>query len=150
MKTVKLTPSRISQLSRISLISLIGLFRMSERESCVCEEGESECFQPNLKCCLLIFKALIRLSSVDGGTRSLAAAPDGPETRPLVSRSAASITSRSLPRSMSKTGDVSTRTARGGVLLESHNSSTEKTSAELRIMDLSITFCNSRILPGQS
>ena len=40
--------------------------------------------QPNLNRCLLIFKALIRVSRVDGGIRSLAAAPDGPETRPLV------------------------------------------------------------------
>src|SRR5260370_14595321 len=124
---------------------------MSERESCgVCEEGESESFQPNLNCCLLIFKALIRVSSVDGGIRSLAAAPDGPETRPLVSASAASIISRSVRASTFKAGDVSARDACGGVLLESHNSSTEKTSVELRMMDLSITFCNSRILPGQS
>ena len=105
---------------------------------------------PNLKCCLLIFKILIRVSRVEGGIRSLAAAPDGPETRPLVSASAVSIISRSLRGSTFKAGDVSARDASGEVLLESHNSSTEKTSAELRMMDLSITFCNSRILPGQS
>src|SRR6266566_2684588 len=105
---------------------------------------------PNLNCCLLIFKALIRVSRVEGGIRSLAAAPDGPETRPLVSASAASIISRSDRASTFKAGDVSSRDACGEVLLESHNSSTEKTSVELRMMDLSITFCSSRMLPGQS
>src|ERR1700674_5158161 len=105
---------------------------------------------PNLNCCLLILKALIRVSRVDGGIRSLAAAPDGPETRPLVSARAASIISCSLRGSAFEAGDVSARAACGEVLLESHNSSTEKTSAELRMMDLSITFCNSRMLPGQS
>ena len=68
-------------------------FRISDRVR--------ESFQPNLNCCLLIFKALIRLSSVDGGIRSLAAAPDGPETRPLVSASAASIIFRALRGSRS-------------------------------------------------
>src|SRR6266403_981149 len=99
-----------------------------------------------------MFKALIRVSRVDGGIRSLAAAPDGPETRPLVSASAASIVSRSLRGSPSllKPGGVSDRDACGEVLLESHISSTEKTSVELRMIDLSITFCNSRMLPGQS
>src|SRR6476661_5684710 len=106
--------------------------------------------QLNLNCCLLIFRALIRVSRVDGGIRSLAAAPEGPETRPLVSASAASMISRSLRGSTLKAGDVSTRDACGAVLLESHNSSTEKTSVEPRMMDRSITFCNSRILPGQS
>src|SRR5271170_7499895 len=99
----------------------------------------------------------MRVSRVDGGIRSLAAAPDGPETRPLVSASAASIISRSLRGSTlfwrsaaRKAGDVSTLDSRGEVLLESHNSSIEKTSVELRMIDLSITFCNSRMLPGQS
>src|SRR5260370_2387108 len=102
--------------------------------------SKEETFQPNLNCCLLILKALIRFSRVDGGIRSLAAAPDGPETRPLVSASAASIVSRSLRGSTFKTGDVSTRDACGEVLLESHNSSTEKTSVELRVMDRCSTF----------
>ena len=53
-------------------------------------------FQRNLNRVLLILKALIRLSSVDGGIPSFAAAPVGPETRPLVAASAASIISRSL------------------------------------------------------
>src|SRR5947209_17671745 len=101
------------------------------------ESRESEFWerdrQLNLNCCLLIFKALIRVSRVDGGIRSLAAAPDGPETRPLASTSAASIVSRSLRASTFKAGDVSTRDACGEVLLERHNQSSEKTTVELRM-----------------
>src|SRR2546429_4180389 len=44
-----------------------------------------------LKRFLLIFSALIFDSRVDPGTPSLAAAPDGPDTRPPHSRKAASI-----------------------------------------------------------
>jgi hypothetical protein len=47
--------------------------------------------QANLNPRLLIFKALILWSRVDGGTPSLAAAPVGPETWPLFSARAASI-----------------------------------------------------------
>src|SRR5258708_5621825 len=100
--------------------------------------------QPNLNRRLSIFKALILRSRVVGEIPSLAAAPDGPETRPLLSASAASIISRSLLPSRLKGADASTRDAGGdvsrNVSLESHNSSTEKTSPELRIRDLSITF----------
>src|SRR6266404_8330030 len=96
-----------------------------------------------------MLKVLIRVSSVDDGIRSFAAAPDGPDTRALVSVSAASIISRSVRCPKLKAGNVSARETCGGVLLESHNSSTEKTSVELRMMDLSITFCNSRMLPGK-
>jgi hypothetical protein len=104
----------------------------------------------NLNWRLSIFSVLIRVSRVVGGTRSLTAAPDAPDTRPLLSASAASIISRSLGGSFFEASDVATRGVCEGILWESHNSSTEKTSVELRIMDLSITFCNSRILPGQS
>ncbi len=38
----------------------------------------------------------------------------------------------------------------GEIGLESHSSSTEKTSVVLRITDLSTMFCSSRMLPGQS
>src|SRR5580704_15807951 len=44
-----------------------------------------------LKRCLLIFNALIFVSSVDRGMPSLAAAPEGPYTRPPHSRKAASM-----------------------------------------------------------
>jgi len=82
---------------------------------------------------LLIFKVLILVSSVDDGIRSFAAAPDGPETRPLVSVSAASIISRSVRGPKLKAGNNSAREVGGGILFESHNSSTEKTSVELRM-----------------
>jgi hypothetical protein len=55
-----------------------------------------EYVQRNLNWSLLIFKALMRVSRVDGGIPSFAAAPDGPETLPLVAARAASIISRSL------------------------------------------------------
>src|SRR6266404_3079294 len=104
----------------------------------------------NLNRFLLILRALMRWSSVDGGMPSFAAAPDGPDTRPRLSASAASTISRSLrgsPRTGAGTG--SPKAARGDSL-NSHNSSTANTSPELRITDRSITFCSSRMLPGQS
>src|SRR3954471_824034 len=52
--------------------------------------------QPNLNRLLSMCRALILCSSVDGGIRSLAAAPDGPDTRPLLAASAASMILRSL------------------------------------------------------
>src|SRR5260370_42671323 len=98
-----------------------------------------------------MFKALILRSRVDDGILSLAAAPDGPETRPRLSASAASIISRSLRDSSLTLSGANTSTGGAGreVPLGSHNLSTEKTSVALRITDLSITFCNSRMLPGQ-
>jgi hypothetical protein len=52
---------------------------------------------------------LILWSRVDGGIPSFAAAPDGPETRPLLSASAASMIFRSLrgPISQLKTAGAS-------------------------------------------
>src|SRR2546426_7252366 len=93
--------------------------------------------QQNLNFILSIFNALILWSRVDGGIPSLAAAPEGPEIRPLVSVSAASIIVRSVRGSSS-------------ISFESHDSSTENISPEIRITDLSMMFCNSRIFPGQS
>src|SRR6266849_1968198 len=52
-------------------------------------------FQRSLNWLLEIFRALILDSRVEAGIRSLAAAPLGPETRPLDSLSAASMISRS-------------------------------------------------------
>jgi hypothetical protein len=52
--------------------------------------------QRNLNCVLSIPNALMRWSSVDGGTPSLAAAPDRPATRPRDAASAASMNSRSV------------------------------------------------------
>src|SRR5260370_38685482 len=99
-----------------------------------------EYVQRNLNWPLLIFKVLIRWSRVDGGTPSRAAAPDEPETRPLVSASAASIISRSLRGSTSPltVGCASTRDAGTAVSLVSHISSTDSPSPELTITHLSI------------
>jgi hypothetical protein len=52
--------------------------------------------QRNLNCALLMFNALMRWSSVDGGIPSFDAAPDEPPTRPRHSASTASMVSRSL------------------------------------------------------
>src|SRR6202040_3539918 len=94
---------------------------------------------------LSILKALILSSRVEGDMASLTAAPDGPETRPLLSASAPSTISRSLGgfSSRSKATDVATRAAGWEISLGSHISSSENASPELRITDLSITFCNS-------
>src|SRR6202008_2462703 len=85
-------------------------------------------FQRNLNWVLLILRALILWSRVDGGTPSLAAAPDGPPTRPLVSASAASIISCSLRVSTSPLGDADavTRDIGGGVFFGRQKYSTPK------------------------
>src|SRR5260370_24358743 len=66
--------------------------------------GFDQAFRRYLNWFLLILRALILWSRVDGGIPSLAAAPDGPQTRPLVSTSAASIISRS-PRGATPLSD---------------------------------------------
>jgi len=58
--------------------------------------GDTGGLQRNLNCALLMFNALMRWSSVDGGTPSFDAAPDEPPTRPRHSASTASMVSRSL------------------------------------------------------
>src|SRR5258707_7941062 len=101
-----------------------------------------------LKCFLLIFSDLIFDSKVDPGKPSLAAAPDGPDTCPQLLRRAASIISfswaASFPDNSSWLFDSLARGCR-----KSHLSSTEKFSVSHTITDRSMTFCNSRILPGQ-
>ena len=57
---------------------------------------------------------------------------------------------RSLGGAFCATAGASMRGAGRVGRFESQDSSIEKTSPELRITDRSITFCNSRILPGQS
>src|SRR5215510_14690640 len=56
--------------------------------------------QASLKCRLSIFSTLIFDSSVDDGTPSRRAAPNGPATRPLLSASAASMASFSCVASV--------------------------------------------------
>ena len=105
--------------------------------------------QRNLNCALSIFNALMRWSSVDGGTRSFAAAPDDPPTRPRQSASAASMISRSLRAAPCGGANASTLGRGRTDCFGNHDSSTANTSLELRITDRSITFCSSRMLPGQ-
>ena len=99
----------------------------------------------NLNWCLLIFRVLILVARLDDGTPSLAAAPNGPETRPLVSASACSMISFSVRESPTPLGrpDSSTGEWDRVASLESHNSSTARTSPWVRITDLSIVFCSS-------
>src|SRR4029077_198958 len=106
--------------------------------------------QANLNRLLRILRALILFSRVVGGTLSLAAAPKGPETRPRLPRNAASMIFRSSSRSLPRTFNTSTELECRDCFLEIHDSSTRRISPEVRITDLSMTFCNSRILPGQS
>src|SRR6516164_1875467 len=85
-----------------------------------------------LKRFLSIFSDLIFESSVDPEIPSLTAAPEGPDTLPPLSKRAASLFCS---------------VAMG--CRESQLSSTEKFSVSETITDRSITFCNSRMLPGQ-
>ena len=107
---------------------------------------------PDLNRCLLIPRLAIFDSSVCRGIPSLAAAPDGPEIRPPLPASAASIISfsrsrtkrPSLPSCMLWRGNSEDNSRLN------HASSTENVSPSHRTMARSMTFCNSRMLPGQS
>src|SRR5258708_35499202 len=109
---------------------------------------ESQLLGPALKRFLLMFSDRIFISSVDRAIPSLAAAPDGPNTRPWLSRRASSIISFSLAASFcerySSPPDCTSPGCCGNQL-----SSTENSSVSLTITDRSMTFCNSRMLPGQ-
>src|SRR5216684_8490240 len=101
-----------------------------------------------LKSFLLIFSDLIFDSKVDPGKPSLAAAPDGPDTCPPLSRRAASIISFSWAASFrGSSGWLFDSLVRG--CRKSQLSSIEKFSVSHTITDRSMMFCNSRILPGQ-
>ena len=102
-----------------------------------------------LKRFLLILRDLIFDSSVDPGIPSLAAAPDGPETWPPLSRRAASIISFSWEASV-RVSSVRLFGALARGCQESQLSSIEKVSVSHTITDRSMTFCNSRIFPGQA
>src|SRR5262249_52408207 len=101
-----------------------------------------------LKRRLSIWSDLIFDSSVDAGTPRRMAAPNGPATRPLLSLSAASIAARrwvaSVPVERLATGGVPRHRP------ESHRASIERVSESHRITARSMTFCNSRMFPGQS
>src|SRR5215467_412223 len=98
--------------------------------------------------CLLIPKRLIFESSVRDGSPNLAAAPAGPEMRPLDPASAASIISLSCLSNAPPRSGVERGVSDGFPL--SHVSSTAKVSESLRMTARSMTFCSSRTLPGHS
>src|SRR5262245_28732383 len=99
---------------------------------------------------LSIFSVLIFDSSVDDGTPSRAAAPNGPDTRPLLSLSAASMTSFScVARVGVATGGGATSEGFGD-RPPSHRSSIARVSESAMMIARSMTFCSSRMLPGQS
>src|SRR5690242_4028280 len=108
-----------------------------------------------LKRFFLILSALICDSSVDEGIPSLAAAPKGPETRPLLSANAASIISfwrstNKFPAGGRDGGSGWDDGSGWSDSLDNQLPSTEKTSSSHRITYLSIRFCSSRTLPVQS
>src|SRR6202790_2857882 len=94
---------------------------------------------------LLILSCLILPSSVVRGIPSLAAAPSGPATFPLLSASAFSMISFSkFSRVLARAPDSGRPTA----WLESHAPSTENVSPLQMITARSTIFCNPRMLPG--
>ena len=114
--------------------------------------------QRNLNCRLLIFKALILWSRVDGGTPSLAAAPEGPETRPRLSAKARSIISRSSSHALRANGSGKrsksvSPTSRSGLAFAASGISESpvtftalRRSAERRRL---FSFSRNRLAPGQ-
>jgi hypothetical protein len=101
-----------------------------------------------LKRFLSIFNDLIFDSSVVRGMPNLAAAPVGPNTRPQLAFRASSIMffscTSSLRGSSTWRFDSDASGSSGNQL-----SSIEKMSDSQRITERSITFCNSRMFPGQ-
>src|SRR6266851_2459823 len=102
-----------------------------------------------LKRFLLTFSDLIFDSRVDPGMPSFAAAPDGPDTRPPLSRRAASMISFSWAAGFRDSPRWLFGLAAWGCR-ESQLPSTAKFPASHTITDRSMMFCNSRILPGQA
>ncbi len=101
-----------------------------------------------LKRNLLILSERIFDSRVDAGILSWAAAPDGPETRPPVAANAASIASLSCAGDFWAIGPPPCRGEEDPT--ESQLGSTEKTSVSQTMTDRSMTFCSSRMFPGQA
>src|SRR5437879_2678110 len=91
---------------------------------------------------------LIFDSIVDDGIPSLAAAPNGPATRPLQSLSVDSIISISRNSRPFETG-AGIGDCVGAYSPENHRPSTVSVWVSATITARSITFCSSLILPGQ-
>src|SRR5216683_2644660 len=101
-----------------------------------------------LKRFLLIFSDLIFDSRVDPGIPSLAAAPDGPDTRPSHSRRAASMITFSWAAGL-RDNPWSLFGLVAGACSASQLLSTARFSVSHTITERSMTFCNSRMFPGQ-
>src|ERR1700730_6691878 len=93
---------------------------------------------------LLILSERIFDSSVERGIPSRAAAPEDPNTRPPVARSASSMSAFSCEASVL---DIPSRLSAAG-RADNQLSSTVNSSVSDTITDRSITFCNSRTFPG--
>src|ERR1700704_6987786 len=93
---------------------------------------------------LLTFNERIFDSSVERGIPSRAAAPEGPNTRPSVARSASSMSAFSCDASAP---DIPSRLSTAG-RADNQRSSTVNSSVSDTITERSITFCNSRTFPG--
>ena len=104
--------------------------------------------QAFLKRYLLIFSDRILDSSVEAGTPSWAAAPDGPETRPSVAANAVSMASFSCAADRMAMGPPPCLAEEDSS--ESQLGSTENRSVSQTMTDRSITFCSSRMFPGQA
>src|SRR6202163_3416681 len=103
-----------------------------------------ECFGVRVrKRLLLIFSVRIFDSSVERGIPSRAAAPEGPNTRPPVARSASSMSAFSCEASVL---DIPSRLSTEG-RADNQLSSTVNSSVSDTITDRSITLCNSRTFP---
>src|SRR6202021_1806169 len=101
-----------------------------------------------LKRFLLILNDRIFDSMVDRGIPNLTAAPVGPDTRPPVSFSAVSIMSFSCSRNLRRCPTCCfDASVRGG---GNQFSSIEKISVSQSIIERSMTFCSSRMFPGQA
>src|SRR5258708_8417703 len=95
-----------------------------------------------------VFGDRILDSGVERASPNLAAAPDGPKPRPWLSRKASSITSFSVAASNCEKCSLDPGFVSRGCC-DSQLLSTEKFSVSHTITDRSMTFCNSRMLPGQ-
>src|SRR5882724_7167274 len=102
-----------------------------------------------LKRFLLIFSDRIFHSSVDRGIPNLTAAPVGPDTRPRVSFRADSIMSFSCTRSLRGSSTCCFDSGVRGGDCGNQFSSIEKISVSQSMTERSMTFCSSRMFPGQ-
>src|SRR5260370_12451365 len=101
-----------------------------------------------LKRFLLMLSARIFDSSVDRAIPNLAAAPDGPNIRPCDACRASSMISLSVAATFAESKGLSPDLASRG-RWDSQLSSTVTVSVSHTIRDRSITFCSSRMFPGQ-